>query len=124
MAKSTYPDEIKCMLESLKWKYHGDDHVFLAEIDLFGILRGNENQPLLRSAWGKSFDIANPTKVDANLVKRLIKLFEAVVILCVGKINWATAEASLGGGAKKDKMPTLERHHSLIDEYSVEILIR
>jgi len=43
MAKSTYPDEIKCMLESLKWKYHGDDHVFLAEIDLFGILRGNEN---------------------------------------------------------------------------------
>jgi len=46
--------------------------------------------------------------------------------LCVGKINWATAEASLGGGGagKKDKMPTLERHHSLIDEYSVEILIR
>jgi len=44
MAKSNYPDEIKCMLEALKWKYHGDDHVFLAEIDLFGILRGNENQ--------------------------------------------------------------------------------
>jgi len=56
MAKSNNAEEIKTMLEALKWKYHGDDHVFLAEIDLFGILRGNQDCPLLRSAWGKPFE--------------------------------------------------------------------
>ena len=40
MATSNNSEEIKCMLEGLKWKYHGDDHSFLAEIDLFSILRG------------------------------------------------------------------------------------
>ena len=40
MAGANNPEEIKCMLEALKWKYHGDDHSFLSEIDLFGILRG------------------------------------------------------------------------------------
>lgn len=40
MSRSNNSQEIKCMLESLKWKYHGDDHSFLSEIDLFGILRG------------------------------------------------------------------------------------
>lgn len=40
MSGSKHAEEIKCMLESLKWKYHGDDHSFLSEIDLFGILRG------------------------------------------------------------------------------------
>ena len=40
MSGSNNTEEIKCMLESLKWKYHGDDHTFLAEINLFSILRG------------------------------------------------------------------------------------
>jgi len=26
MSGSNNSEEIKCMLESLKWKYHGDDH--------------------------------------------------------------------------------------------------
>jgi len=56
ISKSNNAEEIKTMLEALKWKYHGDDHVFLAEIDLFGILRGNQDCPLLRSAWGKPFE--------------------------------------------------------------------
>jgi len=53
MASSNSTDEIKCMLEGLKWKYHGDDHAFLSEIDLFSILRGKDNISLLRKSWGK-----------------------------------------------------------------------
>ena len=123
MAKSSHPDEIKCMLEALKWKYHGDDHVFLAEIDIFNILRGHESQALLRSAWGRSLQAARMGKVDADLVKKLLKLFETIVILCVGKLNWTRHESSQAP-SKKDKLPSLERHVSSIDEYSVEILIR
>lgn len=53
MSTSNSTDEIKCMLEGLKWKYHGDDHGFLAEIDLFSILRGKDDKSLIRKSWGK-----------------------------------------------------------------------
>ena len=123
MATSSSPDEIKCMLDSLKWKYHGDDHMFLAEIDIFNILKGHESQALLRSAWGRSMNAARLGNVDSDLVKKLLKLFETIVILCVGKLNW-TRHESAANSSKKDKLPALERHVSTIDEYSVEILIR
>jgi len=142
MINSDWADEIKCMLESLKWKYHGDDHAFLAEIDLFGILRGLDAKSLLRRAWGRSlhssFDgfflqikTSYTNKMDSPLVKKLLELFEIIVILCVGKlqskhnVNLAEALSSGSGGSlsKKDKMPQLERHVSAIDEYSAELLI-
>ena len=122
MSKSDQPEEVNCMLEALKWKYHGDDHVFLAEIDLFGILRGQEDKQLLRKAWGQSTDPKFPGRVEAKLVKNLITLFETVLILCVGKLNWTAADQK--PQPKKDKLPSLERHVSAIDEYSVEILIK
>lgn len=53
MSNSNSADEIKVMLEGLKWKYHGDDHGFLAEIDLFSILRGKDDNSLIRKSWGK-----------------------------------------------------------------------
>ena len=126
MARSTQSEELKCMLEALKWKYHGDDHVFLAEVDLFGILRGNEQQPLLRGAWGKSLHPVSGSKSDHALVKKLVTLFETVVVLCVGKLNMntTTEAAAQPAAAKKDKIPLLERHVSVLDEYSVDILIR
>ena len=144
MINSDWADEIKCMLESLKWKFHGDDHAFLAEIDLFGILRGVDAKSLLRRAWGRSLNTSfdgfflqiktsYTNKMDSPLVKKLLELFEIIVILCVGKlqskhnVNLAEALSSGSGGpslSKKDKMPQLERHVSAIDEYSAEILIR
>ena len=123
MSKSNETEEVNCMLEALKWKYHGDDHMFLSEIDLFGVLRGQEPQQLLRKAWGQSLDTEAPGRVDPKLVKNLIKLFETVVILCVGKLNWSGPEQK-AVASKKDKIPSLERHVSAVDEYSVEILIR
>lgn len=143
MINSDWADEIKCMLEALKWKYHGDDHAFLAEIDLFGILRGIDAKSLLRRAWGRSLHsnfegfflqikASYTNKMDSPLVKKLLELFEIIVILCVGKLqskhnaNLAEALSSSSGGAsnKKEKIPQLERHISAIDEYSAEILIR
>ena len=44
------------MLEALKWRYHGNDFNFLSKLNLFGLLRGNKNQDLLRSAWGKAMN--------------------------------------------------------------------
>jgi len=56
MSNSSSSDEIKSMLEGLKWKYHGDDHGFLAEIDLFSILRGRDDKSMIRKSWGKTMN--------------------------------------------------------------------
>ena len=37
-------------------RYHGDDHAFLAEIDLFSILRGKDDKSLIRKSWGKKMN--------------------------------------------------------------------
>ena len=133
MSSSKESDEIKCMLEALKWKYHGDDHSFLAEIDLFGILRGPDAQSLLRRAWGKSlenkldsvFTMSKSFKrIDHTLVRKLLELFEIIVVLCVGKVHGHHENQPASVEGKKEKLPSLERHISVIDEYSSEILIR
>ena len=127
MATSNDADEIKAMLEALKWKYHGDDHVFLAEIDLFGLLRGSPEHKLLRSTWGKSIESIQNQKTDPIMVKKLLNLFETMVVLCIGKINWKKNESSTGNNqnaSKKDLIPALEKHMSYIDEASIDILLK
>ncbi len=62
MASSTSSNEVKSLLEGLKWKYQGEDYRFLTEINLFGVLRGSENEILMRKAWGRSFE--NKTLLD------------------------------------------------------------
>jgi hypothetical protein len=98
MSNSSSVDEIKSMLEGLKWKYHGDDHAFLAEIDLFSILKGKDDKSLIRKSWGKKMNDQlkkvltsiktnyGPT-VDMELVKKSLELFEIIVVLCVGKLK-------------------------------------
>ena len=41
-------NEILCLLESLKWKYQGEDFKYLAELNIFTMLRGNNKESLLR----------------------------------------------------------------------------
>jgi hypothetical protein len=134
MVQSDWSEEVKSMLESLKWKYHGDDHAFLAEIDLFGILRGVEGGGLLHKAWGRRMDNAFigffsnirsqlQNKVDCTLVKKILELFEIIVVLCVGKLHGGEGKDN-AFVQKKDKAPTLEKHTSIVDEHSAEILIR
>ena len=142
MSRSNNIDEIKTMLEALKWKFHGDDHTFLAEIDLFTILRGgdiseeningNNSSSLLRSAWGKYFEkismkfyysnIGGTKMIDGSLVKKLLELFEIIIVLCIGKIK--EVQENLIDKKNDVKSITLEKHSSQIDEYSAEILIR
>ena len=136
MAKSNDSEEIKCMIEALTWKYHGDDHAFLSEINLFGILRGQDDDSLLRKAWGKSVNtsikeiftiLKQEDSIDYTLVKKLAELFEIAVILCVGKLKGEKEETAIQQNInfpKKNAFPSLERHVSAVDEYSAEILLR
>eukprot|EP01017_Pseudomicrothorax_dubius_P029136 TRINITY_DN350_c0_g2_i5.p1 TRINITY_DN350_c0_g2~~TRINITY_DN350_c0_g2_i5.p1 ORF type:complete len:1561 (+),score=580.71 TRINITY_DN350_c0_g2_i5:124-4806(+) len=127
MAPSNEADEIKSMLEGLKWRYHGDDLTFLAEIDLFNILKGSETQTVLRNAWGKAFAPGTPLKHDLKLVRKLLELFEIVTVLCVSKIHGSSGASHAPHPPveiKKDKLPVLERNVSAVDESSAEVLVR
>jgi len=126
MATSNDSDEIKSMLEALKWKYHGDDHVFLADIDLFGLLRGGSEHKLLRSTWGRSMTNSRGGKSDPVMVKKLLNLFETMVILCIGKLNWKKDETSLSQPSldKNKQLPALEKHMSYVDEASIDTLLK
>ena len=133
MSSSKESDEIKCMLwgpevEISRW-WH--DHSFLAEIDLFGILRGPDAQSLLRRARGKSLEnkldsvfTKSFKRIDPTIVRKLLELFEIIVVLCVGKVHGHHENQPASVEGKKEKLPSLERHISVIDEYSSEILIR
>ena len=138
MSNSNDSEEIKCMLEALKWKYHGDDHTILAEINLFSILKGLDEKSLLRRSWGKRFDhdlnenfsilkqMHDENFVDGNLVKKLLELFEIIVILCVGRLEDTKQQnlSAIDSIKRENKSISLEKHVSTVDEYSAEILIR
>lgn len=94
MSMSDNADEIKCMLEALKWKFHGDDHAFLAEIDLFGIIRGRNDLSLLRQAWGKGLSdsikeylSALPSNTLFSNPSGAIKVIYFILILILLKIK-------------------------------------
>jgi len=64
-------------------------------------------------------------RIDSSLVRKLLELFEIIVILCVGKISGHNAECDKEPkNEPKPKLPRLEKHISVVDEYSSEILIR
>lgn len=61
---STNIDEIKTLVNSLKWKYAARDHGQLRGLELFKILHEGNGQPdsLLKKVWGKNLE----KKVIAN----------------------------------------------------------
>jgi len=59
--------------------------------------------------------------IEKNLVKKLIELFEIIVILCVGKLQ---GHVDVVLEVSKKNQIALERHISTVDEYSAEVLIK
>ena len=66
LKNSNNEDEIKFLLNSLKWSYTARDHHELASLQFFKILHKGNNTPdnLFKKAWGRSsgIDISWPNE--------------------------------------------------------------
>jgi len=51
------------------------------------MLRGSNNESLLRKAWGKNMISELSSEIDIKLVKNLLDLFEIIVVMCITKFK-------------------------------------
>ena len=51
------------------------------------MLRGASAESLLRQAWGQNLQYSKDNKIDNNLVKSLLNLFEIIVVMCIAKFQ-------------------------------------
>jgi hypothetical protein len=82
-------DEMKVILNSLKWKFLARDHHSLFQLDLFKVLHQGDGKAdhKLKRSWGRPLkqEIVSKEK-DKKLSKEVIDLFEQVFLLTVGRI--------------------------------------
>jgi tRNA A37 threonylcarbamoyladenosine biosynthesis protein TsaE len=79
LRESKDEEEIKVILNSLKWKYLARDHLSLYHLDLFKVLHQGDgkNDHKLKRSWGRPLkqEIVSQEK-DKKLSKEVIDLFE------------------------------------------------
>ncbi len=89
LKESKEENEIKAILNSLKWKYIARDHGALKNLEIFKTLhQGNgKKDNKLKKAWGRPLrqQVINDQN-DKKLPKEVMDLFEQVFLLTVGRI--------------------------------------
>jgi len=120
------PQEIKSILDALKWKYAGRDHGDLAQLKVFAVLhRGNgEKDNKLRQAWGRKVSPTPDSVDDQSLSKDVLELFEHLFLTVAGRI----VEPDFGDDLKLKASggtaaPQLQKAKSVIDENASETLL-
>jgi len=120
------PQEIKSILDALKWKYAGRDHGDLAQLKVFAVLhRGNgEKDNKLRQAWGRKVSATPDSVDDQSLSKDVLELFEHLFLTVAGRI----VEPDFGDDLKLKASggtaaPQLQKAKSVIDENASETLL-
>ena len=78
------------LLDALKWKFSGRDHVLLAEFDIFKCLRegdGSKKHPI-KLAWGKNTGRKTwkPEEEPSSLQYVLLETFENLFFTIVGRV--------------------------------------
>ena len=119
-------DEIKVILNALKWKFIARDHASLRTLDIFKTLHEGDGKKdnKLKRAWGRPIKqevVSN--EGEKKLTKEVIDLFEQVFLLTVGRIIKPDTGAFMKLKQKGTSIPTLEKAQSVIDENVSEHLI-
>ena len=82
-------EEIKAILNSVKWKYMARDHSNIHALNIFHVLREGDGKKdaKLKRAWGRPLkqEVVTSEK-DKNLTKEVIDVFEQVFLMIVGRI--------------------------------------
>jgi hypothetical protein len=61
--------------------------VFLSELNIFGELRGNKEESLIRKAWGQNLDEHTYNEIPCGMVKSIFDLFEIIVVMCISRFQ-------------------------------------
>jgi hypothetical protein len=79
LKESKEEDEIKVILNSLKWKFLARDHLNLRYLEIFKILHEGDGKPdhKLKKSWGRPLkqEVVSSEK-DKKLTKEVVDLFE------------------------------------------------
>ena len=105
-------DEMKVILNSLKWKFLARDHQSLFQLDLFKVLHQGDGKAdhKLKRSWGRPLkqEIVSKEK-DKKLSKEVIDLFEQVFLLTVGRIVKPDTGAHIKLKQRGTSVPSLEK---------------
>jgi hypothetical protein len=126
LKQSKDEEEIKIILNSLKWKYLARDHFNLRQLEIFKVLHEGDGKAdhKLKKAWGRPLkqEVVSSEK-DKKLTKEVVDLFEQVFLLTVGRIIKPDTGAHMKLKQRGTSVPTLEKAVSVIDENVSEHLI-
>ena len=89
LRESKDEEEIKIIINSLKWKFLARDHHSLYQLDLLKVLHQGDGKAdnKLKKAWGRPLkQVIVSKESDKKLTKEVIDLFEQVFLLTVGRI--------------------------------------
>ena len=105
-------EEIKVILNSLKWKFIARDHLSLRTMDIFKVLHEGDGKPdhKIKKSWGRTLkqEVVTSEK-DKKLTKEVIDLFEQVFLLTVGRIIKPDTGAHMKLKQRGTSVPTLEK---------------
>lgn len=126
LKESKDEDEIKVILNCLKWKYLARDHQHLHHLEIFKILHEGDGAKdnKLKKSWGRPLkqEVVASEK-DKKLTKEVVDLFEQVFLLTVGRIIKPDTGTHMKLKQRGTSVPTLEKAVSVIDENVSELLI-
>lgn len=127
LKESKDEDEVRHLIDALKWKYAASDHEFLVSLNVFAVLhRGNgEWENMIRKSWGKSAGGALLKKEEEQSIQQTAyNVFEMIFMQVASRIT----ESDLGQDLhlKKGGMsaaPKMQKSKSVVDEAVSERLI-
>jgi hypothetical protein len=81
-------EEVRILVNSLKWKYIGRDHSDLVRLNIFGVLHigDNEKENILKKVWGRRLEISGEINSDQPLPSVVIEMFEMLFLAVAGRI--------------------------------------
>lgn len=126
LKESKDEDEIKVILNSLKWKFLARDHNSLYNLKIFRVLHEGDGHKdhKLKKSWGRPLkqEVVGCEK-DKKLTKEVVDLFEQVFLLTVGRIIKPDTGGLMKLKQRGTSVPTLEKAQSVLDENVSELLI-
>ena len=116
----TKGDNLKIMLDSIKWQYSGTDHAIMLKSNFFKVIRSKDHpNSLLASQWGKTLESEDLEK--DSLCKWVLDSFEFTFFRVISRALHELDNPSEEGSSQTLQ---LERYQSLLDENATEALFK
>lgn len=116
--KAEETDEIKFLLNSLKWHFKAGEHEFLAKSGIMKVLREGNGQTdksknPIKFTWGHSFSYKN--QEDIPLPQEVLNIFEQVMLATYARIMQKDSGEKTKLKEAGTSIPKIEKAHSVVN---------